>query len=127
MASNTQVTIFIKDDEGNQKEGTMYSTVFSATDRVKRSIGALLGCWAIAAISIPIPVAHLVLVPCFFIAGPILAFFRLRMGESKEKVLGICPRHDGEINIKLENTDTLPKYTYCPECDGAIQLVEKNT
>jgi len=127
MASNTQMLITIKDDEGNQTEGTMYYTVYSPADRTKRAVTALVGCWIIAVISIPIPVAHLALVPGFLIAGPVLAYFRLKMEESKEKVRGICPRHDGEVTIKLENTDTLPKYTYCPECDGAIQLVEKTS
>ena len=126
MGSKTQLAVLIKDDEGNQREGTMYFTVFSAADRTKRAITALLGCWIIAAVSIPIPIAHLALVPGFLIAGPVLAYFRLKMIESKEKVLGICPRHNGEITINLENTDTIPKYTYCPECDGAIELVEKN-
>jgi len=125
MASNTQLAVIIKDDEGNQKDGTMYYTVFSAADRTKRAIIALIGCWIIAAIAIPIPVAHLALVPGFLVAGPVLAYFRLKMSESKEKVLGTCPRHNGEITIKLENTDTIPKYTYCPDCDGAIQIVEK--
>ena len=127
MASNTQLAVIIKDDEGNQKDGTMYYTVFSAADRTKRAIIALVGCWIIAAIAIPIPVAHLALVPGFLVAGPVLAYFRLKMSESKEKVLGTCPRHNGEITIKLENTDTIPKYTYCPDCDGAIQIVEKVT
>lgn len=127
MASNTQLAVIIKDDEGNQKDGTMYYTVFSSADRTKRAIIALVTCWVIAAISILIPIAHFFLVPGFFIAGPILAYSRLKMSESKEKVLGTCPRHNGEITIKLENTDTIPKYTYCPECDGAIQIVEKTT
>jgi len=47
------------------------------------------------------------------------------MKESKETVVGICPWNNAEITIKLENTDTIPKYTYCPECEGALQIVEK--
>jgi hypothetical protein len=127
MASNTQLAVLIKDDEGNQEEGTMYYTVFSAADRTKRAITALVGCWIVAAIAVFIPIAHFFLVPVFFIAGPVMAYSRMKMEESKEKVHGICPRHNAQITINLENTDTIPKYTYCPDCDGAIQIVEKTS
>ncbi|NOY73476.1 MAG: hypothetical protein GXP14_14090 [Gammaproteobacteria bacterium] len=125
MASSEQMAVIIKDDEGNQNDATMYYIVYSAADRTKRSAISLVGCWIAAVVALPIPVAHLVLVPGFFIAGPVLAYFRLKMSESKEKVVGVCPRHNAEITIKLENTDTIPKYTYCPDCKGAIQIVEK--
>ncbi len=125
MASSEQMAVIIKDGEGNQNDAIMHYTVYSAADRAKRAVIALVGFWIAAAASLPIPVAHLVLVPGFFIAGPVLAFLRLRMRESKETVVGICPRNNANITIKLENTDTIPKYTYCPECQGALQIVEK--
>jgi len=125
MASSEQMDVIIKDDEGNQNDAIMYYTIYSTADRTKRATISIVGCWVAAVIALPIPVAHLVLVPGFFIAGPVLAYSRIKMKEAKEKVIGICPRHNAEITIKLENTDTIPKYTYCPDCQGAIQIVEK--
>ncbi|HFE37899.1 MAG TPA: hypothetical protein ENK06_05710 [Gammaproteobacteria bacterium] len=127
MASNTQMPVVLKDDEEHHNDATLYYTVYSSADRTKRAVTALLGCWAIAGVSIFIPIAHFALVPGFLIAGPIMAYSRLKMSESKEKVVGVCPRHNGEVSIKLENTDTIPKYTYCPECDGSIQIVPKSS
>jgi len=125
MASSAQLAVILKDGEGNNNDAIMHYTVYSAADRTRRAIFALVGCWVIAACSVPIPIAHFVLVPSFLIAGPVLAFLRLKMGESKENVVGICPRHNGEVTIKLENTDEIPRYTYCPECSGSLKIVKK--
>lgn len=125
MATKTQMAVLLKDGEGNDNEAILHYTAYSATDRIRRALFALIGCWAIAAASLPIPIGHFVLVPGFLIAGPVIAFLRLRMAESKEYVIGVCPRHNEEATFKLENTDTLPRYTYCPDCAGSVQIVKK--
>ncbi len=125
MAAKQELVIEIQDDNNNTADGTLYFTAYNPADRTTRAITALVVCWVIAAVTVFIPIAHFVLVPAFFIAGPIVAFSRFRQQDSKEKVEGTCPRHNGPITVPMENTDTLPKWTYCPECDGAIQFVEK--
>ena len=75
MASQQEIPITIQDDNNNSADGTMYLTAYNPGDRTTRSITALVGCWLGAGVSIFIPLAHFFLVPGFFIAGPILAFF----------------------------------------------------
>lgn len=44
--------------------------------RTRRAARSLAICWALAAVSILLPLAHFVLVPGFFLAGPYLAWRR---------------------------------------------------
>lgn len=127
MAAKQEIAVEIQDTNNNETKssGTMFFTTYNPADRTTRAITALVVCWVLAGVTLFIPIAHFFLVPAFLIAGPVVAFSRYKQMDSKEKVDGTCPLHNGEISIKLENTDQLPKHTYCPECNGAIQLVEK--
>lgn len=126
MASKQELNIDIQDDNNNSADGTLYFTAYNPADRTTRAITALIVCWVIAGVTVFIPIAHFFLVPAFLIAGPIVGFSRYKQQDSKDRVEGTCPRHNGQITVKLENTDKLPKWTYCPECDGGIQFVEKS-
>ena len=127
MASKETLAIEIQDDNDNSAQGVLHFTAFNPADRTSRAIIMLVVCWLLAGVTVFIPIAHFFLVPAFFIAGPIMAFSRYKQTDAKETVEGECPRHKGDFTLKLEATDKLPKWTYCPECDGAIQLVEKNS
>ena len=124
MAKQETLEISIKNEAGKQAKGNMHFTTYTSGDRSSRAITALLACWAAAGITLFIPIAHFFLVPAFFIAGPVLFYFRFKQVEAKEKIDGHCPNCDQEITIALENTDKLPKRTYCPACDKAIELTE---
>jgi len=127
MASKETLTIDIQDDNNNSAEGTMNYTAFNPADRTTRAITILAICWVLAGVTLFIPIAHFFLVPAFLIAGPVMAYSRYKQTDAKENVEGECPRHNGHFTLKLEATDKLPKWAYCPECDGAIQLVTKKT
>lgn len=125
MATKQTLDVSIKNDDGGQTDGVMHFTSYSSGDRISRALIALVACWIAAGITLFIPIAHFFLVPAFFIAGPVLFFFRFKQDEAKEKIDGKCPNCNDEISIALENTDKLPKRTYCPVCDKAIELSEK--
>ena len=125
MASKETLIIDIEDDNNNSSHGTLHYTAFNPADRLTRAVTILAICWVLAVITAFIPIAHFFLVPAFFIAGPVMAISRYKQADEKSNVEGECPRHNGPFTIKLEATDKLPKWTYCPECDGAIQFVEK--
>jgi hypothetical protein len=97
-------------------------TVFDDKDRLKRALKRLGLFWLLAIGSIPIIFAHWVLVPGFFIAGPIAAMMVYRVGQAFEDASGQCPNCNESITIKLEAKDSLPKWTYCPSCNKAIQI-----
>jgi len=127
MASKEQLAIDIVNDDDEKRSGILFYTAFTPSDRTRRAIIALVGCWLGAVISIPIILAHYILIPAFLIAGPILARARLKQQDAKEKVEGECPHHNGQFSLKLEATDTLPKWIYCPECDKGLQIFARET
>lgn len=113
--------------EKRTRHGSLNVTLYSAADRVKRALVALVICWVCAGITVFIPLAHFILVPGFFIAGLVLAFSRFQQAEAKESASGICPHCDKEISIKMETNDNLPKWVYCPLCDKPMELSESTT
>ena len=125
MATKQETTVVIKDDSNNVTAGTLYSTSFTKADRTKRAITIWVICWVLAVLSIPIILAHYILIPAFLIAGPVMARARLKQVAEMEKVEGLCPHHNGPFTLKMEKTDILPKWAYCPECDKGIQILEK--
>lgn len=125
MATKEQLAVEIKDDNNNTEDGTLYFTSFTKADRTKRAITIWVICWVLAVLSIPIILAHYILIPAFLIAGPVMARSRLKQEAEMEKVEGTCPHHHGPFTLKMEKTDVLPKWAYCPECDKGIQIIEK--
>ncbi len=124
MAEKQQLTIQLKPSEGPASEGVLHFTTFDKNDRIKRSAKMLGLCWLGAAGSIPIILAHWVLVPGFLIAGPILGYKRFHQHSAKEKVTGKCPHCKEEISMNLDAGDQLPKWDYCPNCNKSIQMIE---
>ena len=124
MASQQEMTVQFKTDEGVTRQGTLFYTAYTPSDRTRRAIIALVVCWLLAVASIPIILAHYILIPAFLIAGPVMARSRFKQQDSKEKVEGECPHHNGPFTLKLETTDVLPKWVYCPECDKGLQILE---
>ncbi len=125
MATQETKSILIRDDEKNSCEGLLHYTAFTPADRTKRAVTMWVACWVIAGITVFIPLAHFFLVPAFLIAGPVMFFQRIKQEDEKDKVTGTCPRCSEDINIKLEATDALPKWVYCPQCDGALELMDE--
>jgi hypothetical protein len=84
--------------------------------RLARALGALLACWAAAAVSVFIPVAHFLLVPGLAIGGLAWAVVRLRARECLVRVHGGCPRC-GRVQefIAAGSTGGQPAVT-CPGC-----------
>lgn len=122
METNTLV-IGIESENFPVQTGTLYSQLFSDRERLLRALKMLGVLWALALVTVFIPVAHFVLVPTFLLAGPIVAFRRYGMKFALEKVGAVCPACGQEIVIPLEPGDRLPKRTYCPACSKPLRLV----
>ncbi len=122
--SETQV-VYVKADEQGVKEGILHYTRFSSGDRMSRALKVLGLCWLAAGITLFIPLAHFVLVPGFLIAGPVLAMMKYKVDRENESVSVECPKCGKAVSIKLDAADRLPVYSYCPDCNVSLQLVEK--
>jgi hypothetical protein len=115
-------TIQLKSQAGETTQAEMTLQTYSNTERKKRAILTLLGFWALAALSIPILIAHFILVPGFFIGGIVMSSKRWRTEEEAEGVSGTCPACHNEITINLEKKGELPQWQYCPSCNDSLEL-----
>lgn len=116
---------FRSSDAENATDATLYLLEFDQGELTKRALTRLGLCWLASLGSIPIIFAHWVLVPGFFIAGPIMAITAYKMKTAPDHADGPCPACNDSISFKFEPKDTLPKWNYCPSCNKSIQVSEK--
>lgn len=124
MPALEQRSILIKSGE-SASDGLLHSQVFTPRERALRAMKVWGLSWLLALASVPIIVAHWVLVPGFFLAGPIWAYKRYRTPSVPDHVSGRCPMKSEEISVPLEASDRLPMWTHCPVCHASLQFVER--
>lgn len=117
--------IQITAQEVAKSSGVFVVRLYSRGDCYRRAAISLLACMGLAGVTLFIPLAHFILVPCFLILGPILAVKQYRARCVTEKAEGICPLCKQQVVFPLEADDSLPKPTYCPKCHGPVSLIEK--
>lgn len=122
MPQQMSQTIQLKSQAGQTSQAQMTLRTYSRAERRKRAILTLLGFWALAVLSIPIMIAHLVLVPGFFIGGIVLSSKRWKTDTEAESVSGTCPACSNEITINLDKKGDLPQWQYCPSCSDSLEL-----
>ena len=81
--------------------------------------------WLCALLSVPICGLHIVLVPGFLVAGPVMAFMRYRITEVPDHVSGNSPWGKEQLTLALKPGDRLPKRVRCPACNAMLYLLEK--
>jgi len=124
MTEQQSRAIKISNSNGQQTTGTLSYMVYTKQQRVARAAKTLGIFWGLAVVTLFIPLAHFVLVPGFFIAGPIVAYLRYRVTETVDKASGECPTCHEQVTIQLDASDRLPKWTYCSANNDPIQLSE---
>lgn len=116
-------SIHFQGNDGEQtKPAQLYVDEFSQGEALKNALLRLGLFWLLSLLSIPIMIAHWVLVPGFFIAGPVVAVMVYRKRERMVRAEGTCPSCEESITLILEANDSLPKWTYCPACNKPLQL-----
>lgn len=124
MSTAESRPIRIESNDGEATTGTLHITKYSHKERVLRAVKVLALMWALAAAAVLIPIAHFVLVPGFFVAGPVMAFMRYRVTDHPDNATGECPVCKEAMEISLEPNAHLPLWTYCPASNDPIQLRE---
>ena len=122
MPQQMTQTIQLKSQAGNTNQADMTFVTYSNAERKTRAIKALLGFWALAVLSIPIIIAHFVLIPGFLIGGVVMSSKRWKTEKEAESVSGVCPACGNAITIKLEKKGDLPQWQYCPSCADSLEL-----
>ncbi len=127
MATESTQAVTIKGSSGGGDEvvteGLFHFVEYDQGDRMKRAVIAWAVSWGLAVASLPLIIAHWVLVPGFLIAGPFMARRYYRTETSAKKISGPCPICGQECAIKLEGNDTLPMWTYCTPSRDPLHVV----
>ena len=90
--------------------------------RLRRGLLALAACWALAAVTILVPIAHFVLVPGFFLLGIWLLVKRLGEDATIDSVSGDCPKC-GEPRSFVASGRLEPDVkVQCPVCRNELEL-----
>jgi hypothetical protein len=108
-----------------EHEGLLHLKTFDARERKIRAAKIWGMMWLGAVLSVPIIIAHFVLVPGFLIAGPVMAMKRYRTAEIPDHASGICPANKEEFQLPLEPSTKLPLWTHCPQCRCSLYLRDK--
>lgn len=122
MPQQTTQTIQLKSQAGQTTQAEMTFRTYSNPERKKRAILTLLSFWALAILSIPIIIAHFVLIPGFLIGGIVMSSKRWKTEREAESVSGVCPACGKEITINLDKKNELPQWQYCPSCNDSLEL-----
>jgi hypothetical protein len=94
----------------------------SLARRLGRALAVLLLCWALALASVPIILAHLILVPGFVVTGLALAYLRFRTARVVQGIHGKCPRCGVEQHFPPAGWG---RTVLCPRCKNELTLAER--
>ena len=123
MATIEEQNVWIKVNDGvTACNGVLFETHYTAHDRVVRALKALGTLWGVAVLLIPVPPIHLVLIPAFLIAGPVVAYKLYKTSIAANHVTGECPTCKQEMKLALQTADHLPMWKYCPKCSAPIHI-----
>jgi len=123
MSQTKTESILFKNNNGDKStQANLHTIVFDNKDSTWRAFKRLGLFWLLALASVPIIGAHWILVPGFFIGGPIAAVMVYKTKEAVEKATGVCPECGETIEVKMEPKDLLPQWTYCPKCNQSLHI-----
>ncbi len=108
---------------GSEVKLVVYRCSLRNGERAVRAFTALGICWALAAVTILIPVAHFVLVPGFLLAGPIAAWVRYRPRSLVLGGVGACPGCEAEVVVPSQ-AEHWPLSATCDGCMESLELRE---
>ena len=94
---------------------------WSMFERFKRAALGLSVMWLLGGASVFFPILHWVLVPAFFILGPVAGVMRFTEQQQLVSMHGSCPRckveRDYELRLRFNGKRTFT-------CDGCGNLIE---
>lgn len=126
MATIEEQDVWIKVNDGDTAcAGVFFETHYTPHDRFVRAIKALGALWGMAVLLIPVPPIHLILIPAFLIAGPVVAYRRYITSVVANHVTGACPTCKQDMKLALQPADRVPTWKYCPKCNAPVHIDAK--
>lgn len=93
--------------------------------RTRRALKVLGICWLLAVVTVVIPLAHFVLVPGFFLAGPIAAWFVYSQQSVILDGSAICPNCGQSLPI-AKSSDQWPLTDLCTKCQKQVTITSSS-
>jgi len=124
MAEIRTQAVKLEHETAGAGAGELHVQWFDKRDRMRRAAITWLTCWGLALVSVPIIFAHWVLVPGFLIAGPFMAYRYYHTEIVPKKISGACPSCGQAMELRLETSDQLPMWRYCPLCNESLHIKE---
>jgi len=113
----------MRNNAGSVNGAVLYSTLYEKSEAMSRALKRHVLFLVLAIASVPIILAHWILVPSFLIASVVVPISIYKIREAYERAEGVCPTCGKTISVKLEAKDRLPLWRYCPDCDNSLQLL----
>lgn len=120
MSQTIEQAVIVSDQSAHSLAGVLYKTHFNTRERLLRAVSVVFISWGVALITVLVPIAHFILVPFFFILGPVLGWLRFRQEILTVGVKTCCPGCHQMAVISMEGVTKLPAHVYCPLCDKPL-------
>jgi len=126
MQYGISIPVIIRSASSNSEDdkvtkGEARLQVWDKRERMTRALKHLGMCWAAAVVSVLVPLLHIVLVPSFLIAGPIIAW----LTSGKESVIlggkGACPECGASFAI-ARSENNWPISDLCTQCYKPVTI-----
>lgn len=113
--------IIIKTQNGKSAPGKALIQTWTKPERTKRALKWLGAFWALALISVFLPLAHFVLVPFFLLTGPLVGAYLYRQESLLLGGEGTCPQCMQTLPL-ARGPDRWPSDDMCSLCQTNVIL-----
>ena len=120
-ATGDPVAVQLVTREETRTDATVYCRAFHTRERWARAAGGLGACWALAVVTVLVPIAHFVLVPGFLLIGPFVAWRRFLADRVVLGGLGTCPRCTKPLRVP-RTVETWPFAASCDACRAILEV-----
>lgn len=119
-----EMPVILVSPQGNNAPATVSILEWSPRQRTIRAFKALGICWGLALFCVFIPVLHFILVPLFFLGGPIAAYVLYRREKTLLGGQGQCPNCQQPFSV-APGTLSWPYKDLCTGCQTIITVEPK--
>jgi hypothetical protein len=123
MGPNTTETtaVLLKTVAGRENKDTIELIHWTSSQRTMRALKMLGTFWGLALFSVFLPVLHFVLVPTFFLLGPIMAYGTYKQDAGIVAKDLVCPECGAVLKVSAQKMKW-PLLLNCNNCKTRVYL-----
>lgn len=121
MPTLKKVSVHIEHEENIKDFGSLELELYSKSERTKVAMKRLVICWGASLLAIVVPIAHFLLVPGLFVAGPIAFYLGIRRTERLLTQSVLCPKCKTPVELESSKLK-LPMQILCKPCRAFLDI-----